>query len=220
MPLSYVWVPQGTIMGPMLWNTFVQPCNPGSLNRPMTQQYTTTSKNLKQSSQTLLHTKLLSFYQQTHCRSPLPMLLSGVKITAWYWTLVSRMRWNSHCRSNYQTNTHRWDWYPRIKANKTTQHNIRVRSTSKIQSSCRCHLGKNKAECHTSVKLKKADVDESSLATFYHCRIVPTLTLISDADKDKLKRYQRVCRRVISPASIRHLACLGIKEEISTNLTQ
>ena len=60
---------------------------------------------------------------------------------------------------------------------------------------------------HAISKLRKAGVNDTSLAHFYQSRILPIITyaapmwypLISQCDRERLEKYQRLCLRIILP---------------------
>lgn len=206
-----VGVPQGTILGPLLWNCFVSDLSPGGVN---TMKYADDT--------TLYHTigkAGANITDNTSSTVTLNIPDNPLQHAADY--AADWCDKNSMCLNTSKSHVITFS----IKKSITNHTSISINNTDieetqtakllgitydqhmKFGEHVNSILAKSRSAFHALSQLKKAGLDANSLARFYQCRILPILTyaapswypMITQANKDRLEKYQRLCLRIISP---------------------
>lgn len=207
---SHMGVPQGTIMGPILWNVFVNSLEP-SLRHIKYADDTTLYNAIKCSDVEISASTSTKATITFHHANP-------IQVAAEYssqWCLHNSMLLNTakSCRITFTLrksissepvtiNNAEIEEHVEVKLLGVTldQH---LRFTPHVDAA----IKKSKPAFHALVQLKRAGVNISNLTLFYRSRILPILTYaapcwfphLSGNDKDKLEKYQRLCLRIIMP---------------------
>ena len=205
----FIGVPQGTILGPVLWNIFIDDLAP-AVNFVKYADDTTLYHSLR--------TNEVSISDSTASRCTISLTHNPLQDAANYtsnWCRENKMLLNT-TKSNQIT----FSLKKEITSSPITidaTDIAEVESTKLLGVVFDKHLrfsdhvttiiDKCRPAFHAISKLRKAGVDDSSLALFYKSRITPLLSyaapawypMISKQDRERLEKYQRLCLRVILP---------------------
>ena len=204
---SYIGVPQGTILGPLLWNIYINGLAPktnyvkyaddSTVYHPIFTDDAVISNSTSQTATVLLPNNPLqeaADYATSWCEQNC-MLLNASKSNTITFTLRKQLEIDpiSINSSEVEDNCS-------VKLLDVTfdQHLRFSQHVDSIIEKCRPAF-------HSICKLRKAGVNDSSLTLFYKARIIPLMIyaapcwypLLGKTDKERLDKYQRHCLRLV-----------------------
>ena len=204
-----IGVPQGTIMGPLLWNVFVDDLKP-DINCIKYADDTTVYNIIRKSdvtvTQSTSRSASISFasnplqtaatYASTWCKDN-SMLLNATKSQTINFSLQKKI----DCAPIRVNDTEIED----LSAVKLL--GVKFDSHMKFTNHVESVIDKAKPAVHAIIQLKKIGVTSISLCRFYQSRVLSILAYaapswfpyLSKNDKEKLERLQKLCLRVILP---------------------
>ena len=206
---SRVGVPQGTILGPLLWNSFIDDLNP-----PVA--------TLKYADDTTLYTALrkdeVTITDSTSLKATVTPNHNRLQEAATYaaeWCHSNKMTLNT-AKSSMLTFTLRKKITAEpivingsaVSEDKTSKLlGVILDQNLKFSHHVDAAIDKARPTFHAIIHLRKAGVATNSLLLFYKARVIPLLTyaapswypFLAQYSKDKLERYQRLCLRIILP---------------------
>ena len=207
---SYIGVPQGTIMGPVLWNIFVNTLKP-DLAHVKYADDTTVYHSIQSQDVHIDHSTPTEAAVTFKDDNPLQraanysttwssennMLLNPAKSTLVTFSLRKTIHTEPLTINDTKIAEHE-----KVKLLGVT-FDRHLRFSAHVETA----ITKSKPAFHALVQLKKSGIAPPSLALFYHSRIVSILTYAapcwyphtSNHDREKLEKYQRLCLRIILP---------------------
>ena len=227
---SKIGVPQGTILGPLLWNVFVSDLSPlikhikyaddTTLYHTVSKDNSTISESTARHVKVTLHNDPLqnaASYTAEWCSENM-MILNACKSHTISFSLKKCVETESIIINNL----------PILDLNEVKLLGVTYDSHMKFTAHVDNVISKSKPAFHAIVRLRKAGISAQNLALFYKARIVSILTYsapswypyITNNDKQKLEQYQRLCLKVILPHIENYdeqLGKLGLSE-INTEL--
>ena len=225
-----VGVPQGTIMGPVLWNCFVDDLCPSVETIKYADD--TTLYHAIRKPDVVITDSTRKYATIKYDKNP----LQSAADQAAQWSDINSMTLNTS-KSQVLTVSlcKQIDSEPIIIKGTAIEETstaklLGVTYDQHVKFSEHIDLGisKSKGAFHALVQLKKAGVDMQSLAQFYRSRISPILTYaapswypqITKTNREKLEKYQRLCLRIIAPFIDHYPDRLNVLNiaEINTNL--
>ena len=206
---STIGVPQGTIMGPLLWNAFVHDLSPNIrhvkyaddttiYNTVSRSDVTITNSNAHKATIVFSSNPLqdAAFYAASWCDAN-SMLLNTAKST----TITFTLQKDITCADIIIKDT------PIEDSSSVKLLGVTFDQHLKFSAHVDATIAKAKPAFHALVLLRKAGVGEKGLVLFYRTRILSILSYAAPCwypfanayDRDKLERYQKLCLRIITP---------------------
>ena len=206
----HIGVPQGTILGPLLWNVYINDLTPHSAKyikyaddstayHPIMKTDIEILSSTKQASNISIRDDCLqqaADYATEWCNAN-SMLINATKSNSIIFSLKKQVNTPPIMINNSAVADDDTVKLLGVTFDRHLRFNHHVNT---IIDKCRPNF-------HAICRLRKAGVNSASLAYFYQSRIVPLLTyaspcwfpLICKSDSERLERYQRHCLRVIYP---------------------
>ena len=203
-----VGVPQGTVLGPILWNLFISDFSPSvdhvKYADDITLYYPTKKGDCEVHDSTAHHANI-SYPGMNHLQQALDytsnyckenhLIINVKKSTTLNFTLQKSIRIPPLCIADGNL-SHQ----PEVKLL-----GVIFNQHHRFDSHIDAVIEKTKSATHAMIKLKRSGVNPSSLALFYRARILSVLSYsapcwyphVSDNGKNKLERYQKYCTRLI-----------------------
>ena len=212
---SYIGFPQGTIMGPVLWNIIVNTLQPDlpyvKYADDTTVYHTVQSQNVHIAHSTPTEATVTfkdSNPLQTAANyssvwsSENSMILNAAKSTLITFTLRKTIHTESLVINDANI----------IEHEKVKLLGVTFDQHLRFPSQGEAAIAKCRPAFHALVQLKRSGVASAGLALFYHSRIISILTYAascwyphtSNHDREKLEKYQRLCLRIILPNAARY----------------
>ena len=206
---SFIGVPQGTILGPLLWNIFINDLTPAT-------------NHVKYADDTTLYHSIFKnsamVTASTTNTATLQLLTDPLQEATTYaadWSNDNQMLLNT-TKSSTITFTLKKSIFveditiydqPVMECSTTKLLGVTLDQHMRFSAHVDSIIEKCRPAFHAISKLRKAGVNDTSLAHFYQSRILPIITyaapmwypLISQCDRERLEKYQRLCLRIILP---------------------
>lgn len=222
-----IGVPQGTIMGPLLWNIFVNDFRP-AINCIKYADDTTVYN--------IVHNGDVSVYNSTSHKASLSFSHLGNPIQQAADYASTWCRHNSMLLNAAKSQLITFTLQKSVHSVPVTVNDIIIEENNSVKllgvhvdthlrfsNHVDSIIAKVKPATHALVQLKKVGVTPSSLTVFYRSRILSLLSyaapswfpFLSNNDKMRLERLQKLCLRVILPSCDEYdqrLSILGLQE--------
>lgn len=206
---SYIGVPQGTIMGPILWNIFISNLTPNidhikyaddtTIYNTITSDDVTISDSTAHKATITFHENHLQTaaeYASLWCKEN-HMLLNTAKSSTITFTLQKVITSDPICIEGNDIE----------ELNSTKLLGVTFDEHLRFSIHVDTVIEKSRPAFHAMIKLKKCGVKPVSLGIFYQTRILPIITyaapswypFISNNDKEKLEKHQKLSLHTILP---------------------
>lgn len=206
-----IGVPQGTIMGPLLWNVFVDDLRPDTNTHYIKYADDTTIYNIIKKDEVTISKstpRSVSFSFPSN-----PLQNAGNYASEW-------CDQNSMLLNAAKSQTINFSLQKKIDCAPIEINNTAIQQTStvkllgvifdshmKFTDHVTSIIEKARPVIHAVIKLKKIGVTSYNLSRFYKSRVLPIIAYaapswfpyISENDKERLERLQKLCLKIISP---------------------